>query len=169
MAKIFADSKTFVDMKLRASPDATLTSFRSWQAQHAEPSPADIRKFVEEHFEDVGQEFVKYVPEDYVESPHVLDTIRDPDYRQWAKDLNDLWLVLGRKMTDEVAVSRCGGLLQRRSTLGLRIGISLGKHPLIRAKYRSLEHLFGDPQRTLFLGQMRGRFFCDLDSGFSRQ
>lgn len=60
---------------------------------------------MEAHFEDVGSEFVKYVPDDYVESPRVLDTIRDPDYRQWARDLNDLWLVLGRKMTDKVAVS----------------------------------------------------------------
>lgn len=105
MAKIFPDSKTFVDMKLRTAPDTTLANFREWQQTHEQPSPADIRKFVEEHFEPVGSEFVKYVPEDYVENPRVLETIRDPDYRQWAKDLNDLWLVLGRKMTENVAVS----------------------------------------------------------------
>lgn len=45
------------------------------------------------------------MPDDYVESPKVLETIKDPDYRQWAKDLNALWLDLGRKMTDDVAVS----------------------------------------------------------------
>lgn len=60
---------------------------------------------MQQNFDPVGSEFVKYVPSDYVENPRVLDLIRDPDYRQWAKDLNDLWLLLGRKMTDDVAVS----------------------------------------------------------------
>lgn len=60
---------------------------------------------LQENFDPPGSEFVKYVPEDYVQNPRLLDLISDPDYRQWAKDLNDLWLLLGRKMTDDVAVS----------------------------------------------------------------
>lgn len=60
---------------------------------------------MQENFDPVDTEFVDWIPDDYVETPKVLDIIKDPDYRQWAKDLNDLWLVLGRKMTDAVKVS----------------------------------------------------------------
>lgn len=129
MAKIFPDSKTFVDMKLKATPDITLTKFKAWQVAHTTPTKDDIRTFVnvniawriyfliflfnkygyfcfmQENFDDVDTEFVDWIPDDYVETPKVLDIIKDPDYRQWAKDLNDLWLVLGRKMTDDVKVS----------------------------------------------------------------
>lgn len=127
MAKIYPDSKTFVDMKLKTNPETTIAKFRTWQSQNPSPSPDDIRRFVtvsfnpntieaklyllfyfriQENFDPPGSEFVKYVPDDYVENPRVLDLIKDPDYRQWAKDLNDLWLLLGRKMTDDVAVSQ---------------------------------------------------------------
>lgn len=125
MAKLFPDSKTFVDMKLKATPNITLSKFKEWQAIHATPTQDDIRTFVnvslektiyfqnfviypclclQENFDDVNTEFVDWIPDDYVETPKVLDIIKDPDYRQWAKDLNDLWLVLGRKMTDSVKV-----------------------------------------------------------------
>lgn len=45
------------------------------------------------------------MPDDYVENPRVLDAIRDPDYYDFARELNRLWLVLGRKMIDDVAVN----------------------------------------------------------------
>lgn len=47
MAHLYKDSKTFVDMKLRANPTITLTKFREWQTQHAQPTKADIQKFVD--------------------------------------------------------------------------------------------------------------------------
>lgn len=47
MSRINADSKTFVDMKLRQSPNITLDNFRIWQSQHPEPSQNDVRAFVQ--------------------------------------------------------------------------------------------------------------------------
>lgn len=46
MAKIFNDSKTFVDMKLKISPQETMDKFRQWQGVHNNPTTADIAAFV---------------------------------------------------------------------------------------------------------------------------
>lgn len=46
-----------------------------------------------------------WIPDDWKESPTFLESIKDPDYRQWASDLNAFWKRLGRRMTDDVAVS----------------------------------------------------------------
>ena len=58
----------------------------------------------QENFDPNGSEFEEWIPDDYKQSPAFLSKITDPDYRLWAKDLNDLWLKLGRKMTDHVKV-----------------------------------------------------------------
>lgn len=46
-----------------------------------------------------------WIPGDWRESPVFLEHIKDPDYRQWASDLNAFWKQLGRQMTEDVAVS----------------------------------------------------------------
>lgn len=47
MAKIFNDSKTFVDMKLKQSPNRTIQLFKEFMADHSDiPSREDVRKFV---------------------------------------------------------------------------------------------------------------------------
>lgn len=48
---------------------------------------------------------MEWIPDDWKESPAFLESIKDPDYRQWASDLNAFWKQLGRRMTDDVAVS----------------------------------------------------------------
>lgn len=105
MARIHNDSKTFVDMKLKALPNITLANFYAWQVANPMPSIDDVRAFVNANFDPVGSEFEEWIPEDFVENPEVFNNIYDPDYRNFAIALNDLWLVLGRKMTDDVAVS----------------------------------------------------------------
>lgn len=60
---------------------------------------------------DKGAEFEDYIPEDWKEQPSFLENIKDPDYRQWASDLNAFWKRLGRRMTDDVAVSK---LIQKK-------------------------------------------------------
>lgn len=48
MSKIFNDSKTFVDMKLKQKPETTLQIYKEFMAQHDEnPNQNDIRKFVD--------------------------------------------------------------------------------------------------------------------------
>lgn len=47
MAKLYNDSKTFVDMKLKESPQATMDSFREFMAKYDnQPSKDQIRQFV---------------------------------------------------------------------------------------------------------------------------
>lgn len=48
MAQIYPDSKTFVDMKLKESPEKTLALFYKWIAKYknAKPPKADVLKFV---------------------------------------------------------------------------------------------------------------------------
>lgn len=47
MARIFPDSKTFVDMKLKYSEDVVLANFRQWKLKYPDPIPDDVRPFVQ--------------------------------------------------------------------------------------------------------------------------
>ncbi|KAJ6647157.1 Trehalase, partial [Pseudolycoriella hygida] len=102
MARIYPDSKTFVDMKLKYSPEKVLESFRNFVKEYPDRTVDDIERFVNSTFDPPGSEFENWIPSDHKENPKFLDSIKDADYRQWARDLNDLWLQLGRKMKDEV-------------------------------------------------------------------
>lgn len=122
MARINNDSKTFVDMKLKALPNITMAIFREWQVANPTPSTADVRAFVDANFDPVLSEFEYWLPDDYVENPDFFDYIYDEDYRNFAISLNNLWLVLGRKMTEDVAVSFFRSILR---IFSLKLYISL--------------------------------------------
>ncbi|KAH1030103.1 hypothetical protein HUJ05_003228 [Dendroctonus ponderosae] len=104
MAKIYPDSKKFVDMKMKYSPNDTLAKFDLFMSDFKEKKPTreDVQHFVELNFEAEGQEFEDWRPEDWVEHPKFLDNIQDRDFQRWAKKLNHIWTTLGRKMKDEV-------------------------------------------------------------------
>ncbi|XP_037717006.1 trehalase isoform X2 [Drosophila subpulchrella] len=102
--KLFADSKTFVDMKLNNSPDKTLADFEAlMQAKNQTPTSEDLKKFVDEYFSPKGTELEAWTPTDWKENPSFLDLISDPDLKQWGVELNNIWKILGRKMKDEVS------------------------------------------------------------------
>lgn len=47
MAKLFNDSKTFVDMSLKKSPEETVVAFKIFMNNHTDaPTPEDVRQFV---------------------------------------------------------------------------------------------------------------------------
>lgn len=104
MAKIYEDSKTFVDMKMKYSPNETMAKFDLFMLDYKErkPNREEVKQFVELNFEPAGQEFVNWDPEDWVDHPGFLNDIRDEGFRSWGKKLNDIWKILGRKMKDEV-------------------------------------------------------------------
>lgn len=103
MAHLYPDSKTFVDMKLRRPPNETLESFQRFMNDtNNNPSRKNIADFVNEHFEKPGKEFEAWQLADWKANPKFLQLIHDPEYKQWASKLNDLWNVLGRKMIDDV-------------------------------------------------------------------
>ncbi|KAF2885006.1 hypothetical protein ILUMI_21180 [Ignelater luminosus] len=103
MAKVYEDSKTFVDMKLKNSPNETLAKFDIFMKIHNNaPTRNHVKKFISENFEREGQEFEEWVPEDWVEKPSFLENIHDPSFREWGSNLNKIWRELGRKMKKEV-------------------------------------------------------------------
>lgn len=103
MAKIREDSKTFVDMKMKYSPNETLSKFNEFMEHHNQtPSRNDVRQFVNDTFDQEGKEFEDWVPQDWTQNPKYVDKIEDENFKKWALGLNKIWLELGRKMRDEV-------------------------------------------------------------------
>lgn len=102
MAHIYSDSKTFVDMKLKQSPDKTLEIFDSFIAKNPNPSNTELQKWIEENFEEPGSEFEFWYPDDFTKSPAILEKINDRELRSFASDLNGIWTELGRKIKKEV-------------------------------------------------------------------
>ncbi|XP_057324477.1 trehalase-like isoform X2 [Microplitis mediator] len=108
MSRIFPDSKTFVDMKMKKSPSETLKKFETMMNDVTEhpPSPEEIRRFVEDNFDEAGSEFEDWNPIDWRKEPKFLKGIKDPNLRKFASDLNDIWKSLGRKMKDDVRINQ---------------------------------------------------------------
>ncbi|KAL1493122.1 hypothetical protein ABEB36_011243 [Hypothenemus hampei] len=104
MAKIYEDSKSFVDMKMKYSPNEIMAKFDLFMLDYKERKPTreEVKQFVELNFDPVGQEFEDWVPQDWIPHPGFLNEIKDPELKNWGKKLNDIWKILGRKMKEEV-------------------------------------------------------------------
>nr|ACF94698.1 trehalase [Spodoptera frugiperda] len=101
-----SDSKTFVDMKIKMSPNITLEHFYDMMSRtDSNPTKADIQEFVNQNFDPEGSEFEDWRPSDWKHNPGFLAKIKDPLLHKWASALNDLWLDLGRKMKEAVKES----------------------------------------------------------------
>uniref|UniRef100_A0A1B6EEF7 Trehalase n=2 Tax=Clastoptera arizonana TaxID=38151 RepID=A0A1B6EEF7_9HEMI len=104
-SRIYPDSKTFVDMKMKYSPNETLQRFEDMMRKlDQKPNKNDVEKFVNATFDPAGSEFEEFEPEDWIQKPNFLEKITDPDLKEWANQLNMLWKVLGRKMIDDVRI-----------------------------------------------------------------
>uniref|UniRef100_A0A7S3NM94 Trehalase n=1 Tax=Aureoumbra lagunensis TaxID=44058 RepID=A0A7S3NM94_9STRA len=95
---LFNDSKTFVDMRMRSSPEEILNKFSELE------SPLDYEKvnsFVHEYFFDADGELENWTPTDWTPLPFRISHIDDIDTRRWAIDLNERWKELGRRVADK--------------------------------------------------------------------
>lgn len=104
--RIFNDSKTFVDLKLKQNPNVTMTSFNKFieKYNNTEPPSDELKAWLLENFDPVASELIPWNPTDFKTNPEVLNRIRDQNYKKFASDLNHLWIELSRKMRDEVHV-----------------------------------------------------------------
>lgn len=103
MARIFNDSKTFVDLKQIHEENITLSNFQKLMHDNNQnPSVEKIEQFVKENFE-AGNEFEEWIPSDFVAEPKVLAKIQDKNLREFAKELVKLWKTLARKMKPDVS------------------------------------------------------------------
>ena len=102
MARIFPDSKTFVDMKLLKNPNLIQRQFEDLQRDYDPTIPrAELLKFVEENF-TLENQMEEHEPADWIPCPKVLASVKDPEYKDFADKLNRRWKTLCRKIKDEV-------------------------------------------------------------------
>ncbi|XP_068914433.1 trehalase-like isoform X3 [Tenebrio molitor] len=102
MARIFNDSKTFVDMRMLNDEQTTLVNFdKLMNDTDQNPSQDDIKKFFDDNFKE-GDEFENWVPSDFTDTPKLLSRITDKSVREFAQDLVNIWPKLARKIKQEV-------------------------------------------------------------------
>lgn len=103
MARIFNDSKTFVDMKLKKSSSLIEKEFSHLLSKsNKSPSKDDLKEFIENNFDDPGSEFTSWIPEDWKQTPKFIHDVYDRDLRTWVTDLNAIWKKLGRRISSSV-------------------------------------------------------------------
>lgn len=103
LARIFPDSKTFVDLKLILSENDTRADFAKLMHETSRhPTREQLANFVGEHFMD-GNELEDWKPPDFNPDPPILQQISDPKLRQFAKSVVAIWAKLGRKVNRDVA------------------------------------------------------------------
>lgn len=99
MARLFHDSKTFVDRKLRFDAKYVLANFTDlMNATKGQPSKSQLVDFVERYFDSEGLEFDDWSPGDWKKDPSFISQIKDPQLQQWAVHLHEAWKFLGRKI-----------------------------------------------------------------------
>ncbi|KAL5244703.1 hypothetical protein ACI65C_012113 [Semiaphis heraclei] len=105
LARIYPDSKTFVDKKLKCTESEILTDYKTLKDTHNGKVPPmnELIKFIDEHLED-GDELEVWNPPDFTENPSIANRIRNQDYKQWALGLNQTWKTLARKIKDDVKI-----------------------------------------------------------------
>ena len=99
-AKLFKDSKTFVDLKLKHPESTVCANFRKLQNP---PTREDLSNFVKENFSlEQGQELENWNPTDWRESPKYLGKVTDGMLLHLGREVNKLWKELSRKCSDDL-------------------------------------------------------------------
>ena len=101
MSRIFPDSKTFVDMKLRNSPNVIDEAYQQLKNEDNSPSKTQIMTFVREHFV-MEDQMDDHVPLDWIKRPKLISRIKDQQLAKFASDLNSRWKMLCRKIKNDV-------------------------------------------------------------------
>ncbi|KAG6447080.1 trehalase [Manduca sexta] len=98
MARLYDDSKTFVDLQMRQNENITLAAFQELlNRTNNNPSRDQIRQFVNEYFDETS-ELENWTPPDITENPKFLTKVRDEKLRQFGKDIVGIWPTLARKV-----------------------------------------------------------------------
>lgn len=102
LARVFPDSKTFVDYHMRIDPNDTIAAFDELLNEtNNAPSKERLTQFVNEYFTN-DSELEDWTPPDLNENPALLGTINDEQLRQFARDVINIWPTLGRKIRSYV-------------------------------------------------------------------
>lgn len=104
MARIFPDSKTFVDMPMKFEEATVLEKYQELLTSSGENelSKEDLQKFVDDNFLPPGSEFADWEPSDWKDEVELFSNIKDEKYKELAKFIHSRWKDLGRKIKSEV-------------------------------------------------------------------
>ncbi len=99
-ARLFSDSKAFVDLKLLHSEELVISNFKSLSES---PSKEELEAFVKENFSlHHEQEFDVWKPTDWKETPQFLRGITETPLRHVGLEVNKLWKMLSRKCSEDL-------------------------------------------------------------------
>lgn len=100
LERLFDDSKTFVDLRLRRPEREILVDFANLPR---EPSREVLMNFVAENFDlQKNLEFQDWDPEDWAERPRYLEEIREKPLLHVGMEINRLWKVLSWKCSEDL-------------------------------------------------------------------
>ena len=104
-SRIFDDSKTFVDLKLKYPEEKVIQAF--WKLPGApKPNRSDLRQFVEDYFSmEQNLEFEDWDPQDWIEHPKYLDSLKRPALIYVGHEINKLWNFLSKKCSKDLEVN----------------------------------------------------------------
>ena len=103
---IFKDSKTYVDLKLKQPPNVTLELFDNFMTKVGnQPNQDQLETWINENFDPPGTELENWTPLDHKTDIELYNRIEDKNLKKFASDLNNIWIELSRKMSNEVKVS----------------------------------------------------------------
>jgi len=94
LAKLFRDSKTFVDMPMKFDMKKVLENFENLQ----DHSKTALETFVKENFDAEGSELESIQPSDWRENPKFIEEIDDQSFKELALEMNSIWKNLTRKI-----------------------------------------------------------------------
>jgi alpha,alpha-trehalase len=103
LSGVYNDSKTFVDMPMRYTPELVLAKFNFMSSMPGNISTTELQVFLDHNFYEAGSDILHWIPTDYNSNPDFIFQITNVTYQSWAKDLNDLWLTLGREHAESVS------------------------------------------------------------------
>ncbi|VVC44697.1 Hypothetical protein CINCED_3A004273 [Cinara cedri] len=105
MQQLYPDSKTFVDKKLRRSEPEIINAYRELKLRNngRVPNKAVLTKFVEDNFSD--DPLLEWVPPDFRDNPTIGAYVKDPNYKIWILQLNQIWKGLARKVDEDVKIN----------------------------------------------------------------
>ena len=104
MARIYPDSKTFVDKKLLYSEDVITAKYETLKKQsNNKPTVDQLRWFIDQNFADDTLDL--WVPPDFKEIPTLVTNIEDEAFRKWILNLNQIWKDLAQKVPEDVRIN----------------------------------------------------------------
>lgn len=104
-SKIFSDSKTFVDLKLKYPEENVVQAFKNLP-NSPKPDRNTLEKFVEDNFSlEQNLEFEDWDPEDWIKHPKYLDSLKRPALIYVGLEVNKLWNFLSKKCSKDLMVN----------------------------------------------------------------